>query len=62
MFRVNIINTFLLTFLLYIVEAGGDYGRLSVRNVITKLELSVGLEKVKSNLGNYVWKVKDIYY
>ena len=32
---------------------------MSVQNAITKLELSVGLLKVKSNLGNYVWEVKE---
>ena len=29
-------------------------------NVITKLELSVVLEKIKSNLGNYIWKINDL--
>ena len=37
------------------------YGRqaasVCVRNAITKLELSVGLKKAKSTLGNYVWEV-----
>lgn len=39
------------------------YGRYStgvdVKNVVTKLELSVGLLKVKSTLGAYVWEVKE---
>ena len=32
---------------------------MSVRNAITKLELRVGLIKIKSGLGAYAWKVKD---
>jgi hypothetical protein len=32
---------------------------VSVRNVITQLELSVGLKKVKSKFGNDIWEVKD---
>ena len=33
--------------------------RMSVQNAITKLELSVGLAKVKSGLGAYVWVTKE---
>ena len=31
---------------------------MSVRNVITKLELIMGLAKVKGRFGAYVWKVR----
>jgi hypothetical protein len=33
--------------------------QLRPSNTITKLELSVGLEKVKSGFGSYVWEVRD---
>ena len=39
-----------------VFEAGQS---LSVRNAITKLELSVGLSKVRSALGAYVWEVEE---
>jgi hypothetical protein len=32
---------------------------MSVRNAITKLELKVGLYKVKNSLGTQSWEVKD---
>ena len=32
---------------------------VSVRNAITKLELSVRLEKVKSALGAYIWEIRE---
>jgi hypothetical protein len=35
---------------------------VSVQNAITKIELSVGLLKVKNNLGSYVWEAKDSHY
>ena len=34
---------------------------LSVRNAIAELELSKGLEKVKSVCGAYIWEVKKHY-
>jgi hypothetical protein len=39
--------------------ASRPLGLVSVQNAITKLELNVGLLKVKSNLGNYVWEIKE---
>ena len=39
------------------------YGRyttgVSVRNAIAELELSVGLSRVRSTLGMYVWEIKE---
>jgi len=32
---------------------------VSVRNAITKLELSMGLEKVKSSVGAFAWVIKE---
>ena len=32
---------------------------MSVRNAITKLELTVVLAKVKSGFGAYIWEVKE---
>ena len=41
------------------MRASRPLGLVSMRNAITKLELSVGLLKVKSGLGAYVWEVKE---
>ena len=43
---------------LYPAHSGGSDEPLSVQVAITKLELKVGLAKVKSRLGAYVWKVR----
>ncbi len=37
----------------------GYHTGVSVQNETTKLELRVGLIKIKSGLGAYAWKVKD---
>jgi len=34
---------------------------MSVQNAVTKLELSVCLQKIKSGFGAYVWEVKECY-
>jgi len=40
------------------LHAGGCDESLSVQVAITKLELKVGLAKVKNRFGSYVWKVR----
>jgi len=35
------------------------FSEMSVQNVITILELSMGLEKIKNTCGVYIWEVKD---
>ena len=45
---------------LYPAHSGGSDELLSVQVAITKLELKVGLAKVKNRFGTYVWKVMGI--
>jgi len=45
---------------LHLAHSGGSDEPLSVQIAATKLELKVGLAKIKSRFGAYIWKVMGI--